>query len=142
MELVLNLTGHSASKSNVRLTKNVPPDLPLLTCDPEQITQVLLNLVINGIQSMPDGGEILLAADRRGRNLVIEVKDQGMGIAVEDLDQIFDPFFTTKENGTGLGLSVAHQIVVQHGGTIKARRNPDKGMTFSVVLPLSYQEVP
>jgi len=142
MDSVISLASHSAGKNNVRLVKNVPSELPTLACDPEQITQVLLNLAINAIQSMPEGGEIALAANRQEQSLVIEVKDEGVGIPSEELDQIFDPFFTTREDGTGLGLSVAHQIVVQHGGTLKARRNPDKGMTFSVVLPRSYQEAP
>jgi signal transduction histidine kinase len=95
-----------------------------------------LNLAINAIQAMPQGGEIVLAARRRGGQVVLEVRDQGCGISAEHMDRIFDPFFTTKENGTGLGLSVAHQIVSQHGGILTAERNSDRGMTFSVSLPL------
>jgi signal transduction histidine kinase len=67
---------------------------------------------------------------------MICVRDQGPGIPEEDIDKIFNPFFTTKEAGTGLGLSVVHQIVTHHGGTIKTERNPDRGMTFSLVIPL------
>jgi signal transduction histidine kinase len=84
---------------------------------------------------MPSGGEVLLAARRGAGGVDIEVKDQGTGIAQENLDRIFDPFFTTKNEGTGLGLSVVHQIVSQHGGTVTAARNPDRGMTFVVHLP-------
>ncbi len=68
--------------------------------------------------------------------MVISVKDQGVGIAPDDLERIFDPFFTTKESGTGLGLSVAHQVITHLGGSIKAERNPDRGMTFSLSLPM------
>lgn len=142
IESVINLAGHSAGKNHVTITNCVPQNLHLLRCDPEQISQVLLNLVINGIQSMPDGGEILLSANHRGQNLVIQVRDQGMGVPSENLNQIFDPFYTTKDDGTGLGLSVANQIVAQHGGSISAERNADRGMTFSVVLPLSPKEAP
>ena len=84
---------------------------------------------------MPDGGEIRLAARFEKSDLLIEVCDQGCGIEPENLDKIFNPFFTTKEQGTGLGLAVAHQIVSQHGGILRARNNPDRGMTFSILLP-------
>jgi signal transduction histidine kinase len=85
---------------------------------------------------MPAGGEIVLAARQENSNVIIQVRDQGAGIAQNDLDRIFDPFFTTKANGTGLGLSVTHQIITQHQGVLKVERNPDCGMTFSVVIPL------
>ena len=67
---------------------------------------------------------------------MICVRDQGPGIPEEDVDKIFNPFFTTKEAGTGLGLSVVHQIVTQHGGTVATHRNADRGMTFSLLVPL------
>jgi signal transduction histidine kinase len=96
-----------------------------------------LNLVINGIQAMPEGGEIEVALNMDDGELVISVTDQGVGIAADDLEKIFDPFFTTKESGTGLGLSVAHQVITHLGGSIKAERNPDRGMTFSILLPMA-----
>ena len=68
--------------------------------------------------------------------MLIQVKDEGCGIRQEDLDKIFDPFFTTKETGTGLGLSVVHQIVEQHGGLLTVENNPDRGVTFSILLPV------
>ena len=70
---------------------------------------------------------------------MIEVIDQGGGVDTENLDKLFHPFFTTKESGTGLGLAVAHQIVGQHGGILRARNNPDRGMTFSILLPLAQE---
>ena len=73
--------------------------------------------------------------------VVIEVRDQGPGISQEDLDKIFDPFFTTKDTGTGLGLSVAHQIVSQHGGILSAKNNSDRGATFSLFLPIQQGRV-
>ena len=85
---------------------------------------------------MPEGGRVLLAAGPRNGRVLIRVKDEGCGIGPADRDRIFDPFFTTKPTGTGLGLSVAHQIVEQHGGILSAEANPDKGTTFSVLLPL------
>ena len=79
---------------------------------------------------------MLLSARPRSGRVLIQVRDEGCGIGAADRDRIFDPFFTTKETGTGLGLSVAHQIVEQHGGILSAEANPEKGMTFSVLLPV------
>ncbi|HWA16779.1 MAG TPA: ATP-binding protein, partial [Gemmatimonadales bacterium] len=69
-------------------------------------------------------------------SVMVSVRDHGIGVADEHLDRIFDPFFTTKEAGTGLGLSVVHQIVTRHGGAVTTERNPEGGMTFSLLLPL------
>lgn len=130
------LLAHVASKNRIRLRQDVPPDLPSVECDSEQIRQVIVNLTLNAIQAMPEGGEIVLSARFEVSQVLIQVRDQGHGIAAEHLDKIFEPLFTTKQNGTGLGLAVAHQIVMQHEGTLSARRNEDKGMTFSLLLPL------
>lgn len=135
LDSVISLLGHAAEKGGIALRKKVEPGLPPLVSDQEQLTQVILNLTINATQAMPGGGEILLSAGRQDSGVLIQVKDQGVGIKAEDLDKIFDPFYTTKDDGTGLGLSVAHQIVSQQGGTITVERNPDKGVTFSVLLP-------
>jgi signal transduction histidine kinase len=89
---------------------------------------------------MPEGGEVVVSAALREGKMLISVRDQGRGIVPESRDRIFDPFFTTKEGGTGLGLPVAHQIAEQHGGVLRTEANSDRGMTFSLVLPLR-QEV-
>ncbi len=139
LDSVLELAGHALGAQRVTLRTEVSPHLPAVECDPELLKQVLLNLVMNAIQSMPEGGEVVVSAMARQDRLLIQVKDGGCGIKAEDRDRIFDPFFTTKENGSGLGLSVAHQIVEQHGGLLTAEANPGKGMTFSVLLPLSHE---
>lgn len=136
IDSVLALTSHTAEKASIVLRKNLAPGLPPVQCDPEQLKQVILNLTLNAIQAMPGGGEITLSAQRDEERIVLEVADQGAGIPEEELDRIFDPFYTTKQTGTGLGLSVAYQIAEQHHGTITVRRNPNKGMTFSIWLPL------
>lgn len=137
---VTALVEHAAAKNGITLRKDLAPGVTFLECDPGQLTQVILNLTLNAIQAMPAGGEIVLSARRHRSNLVVQVRDQGIGIDAGNLDRIFDPFFTTKENGTGLGLAVAHRIVNDHGGGIKAEKNADKGMTFSVTLPLGRPE--
>jgi len=139
LDSVISLVVHAAGQSGVSLRKDLSADLPRLECDSEQLQQVILNLVMNAIQAMPSGGEVSLAVRQRDSNIQIEVTDQGVGIAEEDLGKIFDPFFSTKKGGTGLGLSVAHRIVSQHNGALTAKRNADKGMTFSVLIPIHHR---
>jgi len=136
LDSVMQLAGHAVGKKPVELRKEISPDLSPVECDPELLKQVLLNLIINAIQATPDAGVVLVSASAREGRLLIAVKDEGYGISGADRDRIFDPFFTTKEYGTGLGLSVAHQIVEQHGGILTAEANTGGGMTFSVSLPL------
>ncbi|HEV2275474.1 MAG TPA: ATP-binding protein [Acidobacteriaceae bacterium] len=136
LESVVKVAWETAKIANVDIRVERAESLPLVSVDPEQIKQVLLNLVINAVQATPDGGRITLRANQEGDWIWAEVEDEGVGIPAEDLERIFDPFFTTRSNGTGLGLSIAYQIVSQHGGHIATRRNPQRGMTFSVTLPV------
>jgi two-component system, NtrC family, sensor histidine kinase HydH len=136
LDSVIILIRNAGDTSRLDLQKHIQPDLPMLECDPEQLKQVLLNLVMNASQAMPQGGSVSLEAQRDGTSVNIDVHDQGGGIDEEILERVFDPFFTTKGNGTGLGLSVAHQIVSQHGGMLTIARNSPKGVTVRVSLPL------
>jgi two-component system sensor histidine kinase HydH len=138
-ESVIELAAHVVGRQAITLRKEVDAALKPFECDPELLTQVLLNLLINAIQAMPEGGTVLLSGRPRNGRILIQVKDEGCGIGAADRDRIFDPFFTTKQTGTGLGLSVAHQIVEQHGGILSAEPNLDKGTTFSVVLPVHHE---
>lgn len=140
LESVSRLAAETAKISGVQLRVDPPHDVPEVPLDPEQIKQVLLNLVINAIQAMPSGGEVVLRAFNESDEVVLEVQDEGIGIAPEDIERIFNPFVTTRANGTGLGLSIAYQIVSQHGGHISARRNLERGMTFAVTLPFRQVE--
>jgi two-component system sensor histidine kinase HydH len=135
LDSVAKLASETATMAKVAVRVESAEGLPPVSVDPEQIKQVLLNLVINAIQATPNGGQISLRAHREGDWIRAEVEDEGVGIPSEDLERVFDPFFTTRSNGTGLGLSIAYQIVSQHGGHIATRRNPQRGMTFSVTLP-------
>lgn len=105
-------------------------------CDPEQIQQVLLNLLLNAMQATDMQGEVWLGSFATGEHLRMEVIDKGKGIAREDLHRIFDPFFTTKEQGTGLGLAIAASIVEQHGGSLTCQsEGPGRGSIFRPELP-------
>ncbi len=135
LDNVLALASHSVRAKNVRFQKQIAAGLPPVECDPEQLEQVLLNLMINATEASPEGGLVTLSANAEVRGIAIGVVDHGDGVAPAHIDRLFDPFFTTKEHGTGLGLPVAHQIVRQMGGSLLAQANTDRGMTFSVVLP-------
>jgi len=108
--------------------------------DPNQMNQVLLNLLLNAIQAMDKPGAIHVSLDRDKDGAIITVADEGKGIAPEILPNIFRPFFTTKGQGTGLGLSLARRIVEAHGGAINVRSEVGKGTQFTVRLPMARQQ--
>lgn len=136
LEAVRALTSHAIHRKPIRLQVEIQSHLSPLTGDREQLEQVLLNLTLNAIHASPENGVVLLSARTEASDLVLSVQDEGHGVPSEHIGRLFDPFFTTKEEGTGLGLPVAHQIVTQLGGALAATRNPDRGMTFAIRLPL------
>ncbi len=136
LDSVIVLASHAKESGRLNFRKQVEASLPLVEGDPEQLKQVLINLTMNAVQAIPEGGVISLRAQQNETRVVIDIQDPGPGITSDELDRIFDPFFTTKEGGTGLGLSVAHQIVTQHGGTLTVSRNSPEGATFRISLPL------
>jgi two-component system, NtrC family, sensor histidine kinase HydH len=133
---VLAVASHGLHGKTVHCEKQMQPNLPRVECDPEQLEQVLLNLMINAIEASPNGETVLLSAVADAGKVAVRVVDRGYGVAPAHIGRLFDPFFTTKEHGTGLGLPVAHQIVMQMGGTLLAQQNPGSGMIFSVILPV------
>lgn len=125
-------------RRTVSIQTHVPP-MPVVTgCDRGQLTQALLNVVLNARDAMPGGGEVHLAVDAVGARAVITVSDNGPGMDEQTLAQIFQPFFTTKPpgQGTGLGLAVVQGIIASHRGTISVQSAPGEGATFIVSLPL------
>ncbi len=133
-----------ARKAGIEIRRQVEADLPEILADPNQLYQVLVNLMVNAIQAMPEGGLLSLDAYTEGGCVVLAVEDQGVGMTPQVLQHIFDPFFTTKDagEGTGLGLPVVHGIVTSHGGTIRVRSDPGKGSRFEVHLPIAPPETP
>jgi two-component system, NtrC family, sensor kinase len=140
---VVTLTRHLIHTNGVELLLELQDDLPWVSMDENQMKQVVLNLVHNALQAMPDGGQLKIeTAEFRkvGRDgVVVSVADTGMGIIPENQTRIFEPFFTTKADhgGTGLGLSVTYGIVSDHGGEIEMISQPGQGSTFTVWLPKS-----
>ena len=132
---VRQVAEHALSKKQIFFREQID-EVTSVECDPDQLRQVLLNLLLNAIEASPDGAAVTLSANAEEDRVMIRVVDEGCGVALEHVEKLFDPFFTTKESGTGLGLPVAHQIVGQMGGHLSARRNASRGMTFSIALPL------
>ncbi len=125
-----------AVTQRITIELETPEDLPPVEHDPNQINQVLLNLLLNAIQSMDKPGTIHVSLDRDEDAVIITVADGGKGITPEHLPNIFRPFFTTKGQGTGLGLSLARRIVEAHGGHIDVASEVSKGTQFTVRLPV------
>lgn len=122
----------------VNITHRLDPHLPLIQADEVQMSQVLVNLITNGIHAMPKGGALVISTRRTGQVVTLSVKDSGYGMSAEIRKKIFEPFFTTKPvgQGTGLGLSVVQGIVIAHQGKIKVTSQPGKGTTVEVQLPV------
>ena len=108
-----------------------------LSGDAELLKQVFMNILINAVQAMPEGGTAAVIMDQDGDSMVVSVQDSGSGIARENIEKIFDPFFTTKDDGTGLGLAIVNTIMQANGGYIKVASEPGKGSMFSLYFPLS-----
>ena len=129
------LMAEQAMSQGVNLVEHLDPNLPLLEADPNQMKQVLLNLVKNALEALDSGGQVILSSGAADHQVWFSVRDTGGGMPPEVLEKIFDPFFTTKEKGTGLGLAVIHKIITDHHGDISVSSSPDKGTTIMVNLP-------
>jgi len=137
IESIITFTSKEATKRGVRLVPQLDEHLPAVEVDAEQIRQVLLNLILNAIHAMPEGGVVEVCSKRVGEALEMTVRDYGTGIDPAIRDKIFDPFFTTKPEGTGLGLSVAYGLVKQHDGEIELGELNGPGSLFIVRLPFT-----
>lgn len=120
---------------NIRFEADLPQPPLSVRLDRDRMAQVLLNLFLNAVQAMPDGGKLTVRGRMEGSELALEVADTGCGIAPERLADIFSPYFTTKASGTGLGLSIVHKIVEAHDGTIEVASTPGEGTVFKLRFP-------
>jgi len=131
-----------ASSQGVIVRAHLAENLPLAPLDVELFKQALLNLILNALLAMPEGGELILTTRPDGDSVVLEVTDTGCGIASEVQPKVFDAFFSTRPGGSGLGLPTTRKIVVAHGGTICLQSEPGKGSKFIVRLPRAPQPAP
>jgi signal transduction histidine kinase len=139
IETTLAFIQEKLARNRVELqtTGTTGPDAVL--GDPERLQQLFLNLFLNAVDAMPDGGELQIELGTTGRgDIEVKITDNGAGIAERDLSRIFEPFFTTKEagSGNGLGLVVANGIVTDHGGEISVSSEPGKGTEFRILFPI------
>lgn len=141
MERTLNLVKEDLAKNNISLVKNYQQNLPSLLINENEMMEVFLNIILNAIEAMPDGGKLQIDINKfydpqREDNFVqIGITDEGVGIPAENLDRIFDRYFTTKPNGTGLGLAIVDRVIQAHDGFVEVRSEEGKGTTFLVNLP-------
>jgi signal transduction histidine kinase len=134
---IVSLVTPSVSARRIAIRTSLAPALPRVSGDPAQLEQVLMNLVNNSLDAMPDGGSLDLLTAASDGSVCLQVRDSGRGVPPEDLPRIFDPFFTTKGpgKGTGLGLAICREIVKAHSGTIDVQSEPGKGCWFTVRIP-------
>ncbi|HEX7401549.1 MAG TPA: ATP-binding protein, partial [candidate division Zixibacteria bacterium] len=134
------LVEQDLSSGKITLKKEYREDYTVLA-DKNQIMEVFLNIILNAIEAMPNGGELKVKANRHtdeksGKDYVnIMITDTGCGIPPESINQIFERYFTTKKEGTGLGLAVVERVVKAHGGFVSVASEPEKGTSFSINLP-------
>ncbi len=139
LEDVERLIRPQATRQGVRLELNrAERPLPKVTLDPEKIQQAILNLVLNALEAMPDGGDLTLDATAVEGKVRLFVSDSGPGIPPEVQDHIFHPYFSTKERGTGIGLALAEKLVHQHQGQLNYRTGPH-GTSFAITLPINHK---
>ncbi len=139
----LFLVRKQCKNQNVSLRVEIEPDLPPVAVNPDRFRQALLNVLLNSLEAMPDGGRLEIRAARVGEGeshtgvagVRVSVRDTGKGIPEEDIEYIFDPFFSKKPRGVGLGLSIVHSIVEEHGGRIHVESEPGKGTLFVMEFP-------
>jgi signal transduction histidine kinase len=140
---VLSFVQPELTRHRVVVEKTFAESLAPVLADGVQLQQLVLNLIMNGVEAMAEvtarPRRLVISCERRqaehGPGVLAAVQDTGIGAAEHDLEKLFDPFFTTKRDGLGMGLSIGRSIAQRHGGRLWARRNPDHGLTFCLLLP-------
>jgi signal transduction histidine kinase len=133
----LSLIQYDKRVQDITIMRDLWPDMPAITTDGNQLSQVIVNIVLNAADAMPNGGTLTIRSRLKDDRVVIDFVDTGAGIAKENLGKIFDPFYTTKEQGTGLGLAVSYSIIKKLNGSLTVESGPDKGSRFVITLPLN-----
>ncbi|MCG1020227.1 PAS domain-containing sensor histidine kinase [Sutcliffiella horikoshii] len=137
MKETLDLLSAQASLDNVQFVTSIEEGLPDIYCEPNQLKQVFINILKNAIEVMPKGGTASVALSKEdGEQVLISIRDEGIGIPEDKLKKLGEPFYTTKDRGTGLGLMVSYKIVEEHNGTIEVSSELGKGTTFHIRLPI------
>lgn len=135
-DILHHLQADKMMKENIEIQVKSPFKELSFPADPQLLKSAILNLVMNAIQAMPNGGKIEIEIGQTKTNVVIKIKDSGVGISKENLEKIFTPFFTTKIDGNGLGLCEAHKVIQAHAGKLEATSELNQGTTFTIEMPL------
>jgi len=136
VQRVLSLVDNQLVENNIQYQVHYAPDLPQVKAVSDQIQQVLLNLILNAMEAMPTGGNLLITTRALDDEVEILVEDSGPGIALQDRERIFEPFISTKDGGTGLGLAVSYGIITAHGGSLGIVEGAGPGACFRICLPM------
>jgi signal transduction histidine kinase len=134
VEEVCESLGPQLESQLIDVDVDVPPNT-LLTADREMFRRALLNLVLNAIDAMPEGGELVITSYDGAKGFELEVADSGPGLSDEEKRRAFEPFYSTKQNGTGLGLAIVYHVAEAHGGTVTAMNCPEGGAAFTIRIP-------
>lgn len=137
VEQVVTLLDTQAIMNNIQIATIFDVEKLIIDCYENQIKQVFINFIKNGIEAMPKGGELVIEVKKEGDTVKIRIQDQGCGIPEDQLAKIGQPFYTTKENGTGLGLMVTYNIIENHHGSVSVTSKINEGATFTIILPIS-----
>jgi len=143
---VFLLTRHKLQQQGIDVRISAPAELPLFRADREQVEQVLLNLILNAAQAMPDGGILRLSAtveELEGEpHLALAVRDNGQGMSPEQIDNLFAPFLTTKDSGTGIGLAIVKKIMENHQSKVQIESKLGQGAKFKLLFPITDPHAP
>jgi signal transduction histidine kinase len=133
----LSLIQYDKRVQDITIMRDLWPEMPAITTDGNQLSQVIVNIVLNAADAMPNGGTLTIRSRVKNNSIVIGFEDTGVGIDKEDLKRIFDPFYATKRHGTGLGLAVSYNIIKKLNGSLTADSDLNKGSRFVITLPVS-----
>ncbi len=132
----ISLIQYDKRAKDISIVKELSPDIPEITTDGNQLSQVIVNIILNAVDAMPEGGKLTIRSRAEDNRIHIDFEDTGIGIPKENISRIFDPFFTTKEKGTGLGLAVSYSIIKKLNGSLIAESEANKGSRFMITLPI------
>ena len=134
----LELVAADMASEHIHTSLHCERNLPPVSADRDRLSQVFINIMLNGVQAMEHGGTLEITARKSGsgKRIKLQFRDSGKGIQPEQLSQVFFPYFTTKKEGTGIGLAISQKIIVDHGGSIRVESEPGRGTTVFVDLPV------
>jgi signal transduction histidine kinase len=137
IESSLSLIQYDKRAKDITIVRDLASDIPEITTDGNQLSQVIVNIILNAVDAMPAGGTLTIRSRVKDQHIIVTFEDTGIGISQENIGRIFDPFFTTKEKGTGLGLAVSYSIIKKLNGSLSVESEVKKGSRFVITLPMN-----